>query len=428
MSAIARKERAQARSVRVGLVTLVGAAAFTAFALTAQNGMPDYVPGVSRTEVRAEFEDVGALRVGDDVRIANVRSGFVDEIDLVDGSPVVVLKLDDGREVYDDASISIGARSALGQKYVELNPGTPDAGPLEGAVPAERASGSVELDAVLDTFDPRTRRATGATLRELGGGVAGRGQDLNDGLSGLDEDLEDIATIARALDSNDGGDLTVLLRTADVLASSLDGQRGEIAELTTNTATTFDAVAVDDGAALREVIEQSPATLRNVRGALQTLNQPLAHTREAVRGLRPAVEALSHAIPDTRGLLRDGVTPLEKVPGVANDADSAVDALTPMLIDARPVVRRLGTAFVQAETPLTTLAPYSPEALLFFQNASSALGQRDGAGGWLRFYPVVNAENAIGNVPIQSPLLQRKPYPAPGEAPGHLTNNVEVLP
>ena len=255
MSAIARKELARARSVRVGLATLLGAAAVTGFALTAQNGMPDYVPGVSRTEVSAELEDVGALRVGDDVRIANVRAGYVDDIDLVDGAPVVVLKLDDGREVYDDASLSIGARSALGQKYVELDPGTPDAGPLEGAIPTERTSGSVELDAVLDTLDPRTRRATGSTLRQLGGGLAGRGADLNDGLSDLDQSVEDIATISRALDSNHGADLTVLLRTADVLASSLDGQRDEIADLTADTATTLDAIAVDDGAALSEVIE-----------------------------------------------------------------------------------------------------------------------------------------------------------------------------
>ena len=66
MSAIARKERSRSRSVRVGALTLAGAAAVTAFALTAQNGMPDYVPGVSRTSVEVQFEDVGALRAGDD--------------------------------------------------------------------------------------------------------------------------------------------------------------------------------------------------------------------------------------------------------------------------------------------------------------------------------------------------------------------------
>lgn len=427
MSAITRRELARSTSVRIGSLTLLGAAAVTSFALTAQNGMPDYVPGVSRSSVEAQFEDVGALRPGDDVRIANVRSGFVDSIELADGEPVVTMKLDDGREVYKNATVSIGARSALGQKYVELDPGTPDAGELNGALPVQQTSGSVELDAVLDTFDPTTREATGSALREIGGGLSGRGKDLNDGLDGLDGNVNDLAVISRSLATDDGADLAQLLRTGDVLASSLKGQRGQLATLTENTGLALQALAVDDGARLAEILEQSPGTLRAVRGALESLDGPLADTEGAVRALRPGAEALAAALPDTRGLLRDAVAPLQKVPGVADDADVAVESLTPLLVDARPVVQQLGTAVTRAEAPLTTLAPYSPEALLFFSNASSAMSQRDGAGGWLRFYPVVNAENVVGNLPIRNPLLRRQPYPAPGEAPRHRTNDVEVL-
>lgn len=428
MSAIARKERSRSRSVRVGTLTVAGAAAVSAFALTAQNGMPDYLPGVSRNSVEVQFDDVGALRTGDDVRIANVRAGFVDSIELVDGDPVVTLALDDGRAVYDDASVTIGARSALGQKYVELNPGTSDAGVLTGPIPADRAAGSVELDAVLDTLDAKTRTATGTALREIGGGMAGRGTDLNAGLRNLDQNLRDVGTLAQALDSGEGADLTDLLRTSATLASALDGQQGQLAGLTRNTGLTLDALAVDDGQRIEETIGQAPDTLSAVRGALQSLNGPLADTRAAAVSLRPGVEALSAALPDARALLRDAVKPLKKVPGVAEDADPAVRELTPVMADARPMVRDLGVLFARAEAPLDTLAPYSREVLLFFQNAASALGQRDRTGGWLRVYPVVNVENVIGNLPIRNPLLKRQPYPAPGEAPAHLTNDVKVLP
>lgn len=428
MSALARKERKRLRSVRVGTAAMVGAAAVSAFALTAQNGMPDYVPGVSRTSVEAEFADAGALRAGDDVRIAGVRAGFVDSIDLVDGHPVVSMALDDGRLVYDDATATIGARSALGQKYVELDPGTADAGELSGPIPAARTSGAVELDAVLDTLDARTRRATGIALREIGGGLQGRGTDLREGLGTLDDDLVDLGAVAQALDSGEGADLTSVLRATEVLAGALDGQRSELAGLTRDTAATLEAVAVKDGDPLARALEQSPETLTDVRGALTSLEGPLRDTRTAVTALRPGVEALGLALPDTRAFLRGAVTPLRKVPGVMNDADVAVDDLSPLLEDVRPVVRDLGTAFTRAEAPLATMAPYSREVILFFQNAASAMSQRDSLGGWLRFYPVVNAENAIGNLPIRNPLLQRQPYPAPGEAPAHVTNNVEILP
>lgn len=427
MSAIARRERARTRSVRVGLGTLLAAAAVSGFALTAQNGMPDYVPGVSRTEVEARFADVGALREGDDVRIAGVRSGFVDRIRLDDGAPVAVLKLDDGREVYGDASATIGARSALGQKYVELNPGTASEGALDGPIPTERTSGSVELDAVLDTLDPATRKATGVALREIGGGMTGRGEDLQAGLQDLDSNLEDLGTISKALATDDGAALTDVLRTADLVSSALAGQEEQIAGLTRDTGNTIDALAVDEGDRLEETIERAPGTLRDVRAALESLDGPLTDTGVAARALLPGARALSAALPDTRGLLRDAVDPLRKVPEVAGDADVAVAALTPLLADARTTVQGLGTAFTRAEDPLTTMAPYSREVLLFFQNAASALGQRDAAGGWLRFYPVVNAENVIGNLPIRNPLLQRQPYPAPEEAPAHRTNKIEVV-
>lgn len=428
MSAVARKERKRVGSVRVGTATLIGAAAVSAFALTAQNGMPDYVPGVSRTSVDVEFVDAGALRAGDDVRIAGVRAGFVSSIDLLDGIPVASLELDSGRTVYGDASATIGARSALGQKYVELDPGTPDASELDGAIPSDRTSGSVELDAVLDTLDAKTRKATGVALREIGGGMAGRGTDLNDGLSTLDQNLKDLGVLSRSLDSGQGADLTRLLRTTEVLATALDGQQSQLAGLTRDTGITLDALAVDNGEPLDQAIRQSPETLEAVRGALESLDGPLADTRTAVQALRPGVEALGLALPDTRALLRDAVKPLKKVPGVADDADAAVEDLTPLLKDARPVVGDLGTAFTRAEAPLATLAPYSVEALLFFQNAASALSQGDAAGNWLRFYPVVNPENVIGNLPIRNPLLKRQPYPAPGEAPAHRTNNVKVTP
>lgn len=428
MSAIARKARAQSRSVRVGSVTLLGGVAVTAFALTAQNGMPDYVPGVSRTTVQLQFHDTGALREGDDVRIANVRAGFVSDIELVDGTPTVTVRLDNGRKVYDDASATIGARSALGQKFVELDPGTPQTGALAGPITDERTSEAVELDDVLNTLDARTRAATSTALREIGGGMAGRGTDLNDGLSHLSQDLEDVRRIARALDHDGGAELTSVLRTAATLASSLDDQQAQLVSLTRDAGTTLEALAVDGGDPLGDTLREAPDTVRAVRESLERLDGPLADTREAVVALRPGVRALNTALPDTRALLRDLVDPLKKVPGVADDARPAVTELTPVLADARPLVRDLGTLVTRAEGPLEHLAPYAPEMLLFFQRSSDAMKQHDRFAGWLRVTPVVNPQMILGNLPVRSPLTQREPYPAPGEARRHQTNPLKVLP
>lgn len=424
MGALARREAARRQSVRVGVVTTGGIVGLLAFAITAQNGMPEYVPGVSRTEVRAAFDDVGALRPGDDVRIANVRAGFVDDIELVDGTPVVTMRLDDGREVTSDASATIGARSALGQKYVELYPGSEDAPSIgDDLIPLERTTSPVELDQVLDVFDARTRKALGSTFRNVGGGLAGRSQDLSDGLQALPELLPDVAAVADALSRDGGRDLESMLVAADAMAVQLADQDDEIADLTRQTAETFDAFAVDEGAPLRALVTEGGSVLRSVREGLSSLDAPLADTRTAMVRLRRGADSLGAATPDVRGLLRESVDPLRGLPGMAELAEPAFDRLTPTMEMATPVVEQLGRLAVSALAPLTTFAPYAPEAMLFFTRAQSALSQGDAAGNWLRFYLVHDPESVVGAVPVRSPLTSRDPYPAPGAAEARRTND-----
>ncbi|MEN8674050.1 MlaD family protein [Nocardioides sp.] len=428
MGASSRKAAGRRQSIRVGFVTLTLVVLVVLFAITAQNGMPDYVPGVSRTEVKAAFSEAGSLREGDDVRIANVRAGFVDKIELVDGQPVVTMKLDGGRPVYRDASATIGARSALGQKFVELDPGTSSEGELETTIGVDRTTPTIELDEVLGALDPATRERLGQTLRATGRGVEGRGQDLSDGLQALPPMLDDLEQISEALTADDGQDVTAMLEAADVLATSLEDQRSDLAVLVRSMGSTLAAVETGDGAPLEATLKQAPGTLGRVRDALVSLDQPLARTGSAARVLGPGAVALGEATPSLRGFMRESIPSLRKVPGVSSEAKPAVDALTPLLSDARPVVDQLGDTLRRSQQPLTTIAPYASEVLLFFVNAQSALSQGDGAGRWLRFYPVLNPEIFLSSVPIRSPLTQRDPYPAPGEAKNHRTGQIGDLP
>lgn len=415
MSATARRRAADRRSFLIGLGALGVAVMMLMFAMTAENGIPSYVPGVGRNEVTAQFTTVGALRAGDDVRIANVRAGFVSDIDLVDGKPLVRLQLDHGREIYNDASATIGARSALGQKYVELNPGSPSASVLDGSIPADRTRPAVELDEVLDVFDAKTRAQTQTLVREVGGGLIGRGSDLNDGLRDVDDLLFDVAKISDALAVDDGADLTRLLQAAQLLSSSMAAQEKELADLTGNMAETADAFATADGKPLRETLDEAPEAFRDVRGALRSLDQPLDDTAEAARALRPGIGALADALPDTRGFLREAVRPLRKVPGVAKQADKAITTLTPVLHDARPVVHQVGTTVTRAQRPLTTVMPYTPEIVTFFENFVDVLHDNGDGLGWVRLMPALHPEGLTTTIGGQL-FTHRDAYPDPGEA------------
>ncbi|WP_214366567.1 MlaD family protein [Pseudonocardia sp. H11422] len=401
----------------IGLVVVVAFAASVVFAFRAQYG----IPGAQVTLVKAAFGDVGSLRVGDDVRIASARVGSVDDVRYEDGRAVAILKLDGDRPVYQNSSAttaSVGARSALGQKFVDLDPGSPEAGALgpDDVIPARDTRGAQEVSDLFTVFDPPTRAALGSTLREAGGGLAGHSQDLQDALAAAPQMLPNLGTVSRSLTADGGDDLVGLLQSASTLSERFAGREQEIASLLTNMSATFDAIAVDGAAPFEQTLQASPETLRDARSALDELNGPLTDTRDAVLALRPGAEALGAATPDVRGVLREGVGPLQRVPGVADAAEPAVAELTGLMADARPLTPRLADTVAETAGLLADLAPYSPEIAHWFTNVSSALHDGDGAGNWLRIYPIFESDTVSGTLPVEDPLVARNANPEPGES------------
>lgn len=405
------------RAVFTGIVVLAVFAVSLWVAVTATDGLP----WENRSQVRAEFTEVGALRPGDEVRIANVRVGQVKSIQLRGDRALAVLEFEDNRPIYRDASAitaSVGARSALGQKFVDFKPGTAKAGPLRpGAViPAKKTVGAQELSDVLAVLDKPTRQGLGSTLREVGGGAAGHNADARDAIAAAPHLLPDLGTVSHALSADGGADLRAMLSATNSLSERFAGRQHEIGELAGQLDTTLRAVAVDGGGPLDRTLADAPDALRAVRGALGRLRTPLGDTATAMRELEPGAHALGQATPDMRAVLRDSLRPLGKVPGVARQAQPAVDELSTMVSDARPLAPKLTRAFGNLRHPLSVLAPYSPEISQFFTNATDALSGGDEAGHWLRFYPVPGAESVTGALPIQDPTTKRNAYPAPGEA------------
>jgi len=417
----ARRQRrpggSRAVSILLGLLMLAVLAGATALAATADQGFPLS----RRTVVTAAFDEVGSLRAGDDVRIASARVGTVRAVDLRDNHAVAVLELDGDRPVYRDASVttaSVGARSALGQKFVDLNPGSTGAGRLgAGEVIAARVTrGAQELGDLIAVFDPPTRTAMGSVLREVGGGLAGRSDDLHDLLARAPAGLPALGTVSRTLAADHGRDLTAVLRATDQLAGRFAGREQRISDLTGELDATLAAFAVDRAEPLTNTLATAPAALRDVRAALDALTPPLADTETAMAELHPGARGLGESVPDMRGVLREAVAPLRRVPGVSDSAEPAVHDLTPVMSDLRPLAPRVSRLLGDTAPLLGDLEPYAPEISAFFTNMTSALSGGDAAGHWLRVVPLFDSQSVDGPIPLPDPTVARDAYPAPGQA------------
>ena len=78
-------------------------------------------------QVTATFDNISGLKVGAAVEVAGVNVGRVDSIQLTPGDRAnLVMKLEPGLKLRDDAIASIRTKGIIGDKYVKLSPGNGD--------------------------------------------------------------------------------------------------------------------------------------------------------------------------------------------------------------------------------------------------------------------------------------------------------------
>ena len=108
----------------VGAAVIVVTAAFVVFVYD----RVDVAAGTG-TVFHAEFENVGSLRTGDEVRIAGIKVGQVSGLDLDPDWYLakVAMTIDPGVSLPRDTIVTIASASLLGGHYVSLHPGSGEA-------------------------------------------------------------------------------------------------------------------------------------------------------------------------------------------------------------------------------------------------------------------------------------------------------------
>lgn len=229
----------------------------------------------------ALFTDVTGLRVGDDVRMAGVRVGRVDSVELDGTTARVRFRVERTQPVYRDTIASITYQNVIGQRYVGLSRGAqPD--PVELSDGAEiglaDTEPSFDLSALLNGFEP--------LFAELD---PDRVDDLTAGL-------------VRAL-QGDAGSLTMLIEQMSTLAQSLAGPDQVLGAVITNLNTVVGGLATRS-TQMRTVITRTRALIdglaRHREEFLTTLTDVAAVTGRIaaiVEADRPALDSMLNREP-----------------------------------------------------------------------------------------------------------------------------------
>jgi phospholipid/cholesterol/gamma-HCH transport system substrate-binding protein len=248
----------------------------------------------------AAFSESGGLEPNDEVRIAGVRVGKVEKVELEGDHVRVTFRVDTPSEFGEDTHAAIKVKTLLGAMYLSLEPA--GSGQLdEGSeIPVERTSSPYDVvDAFSGLAETSERIDTDrlaqslTTLADLTRNTPEEFRQALDGVSRLssniaarDEQINSLLTnlkrVSSVLDERDG-DIIGLMKDSDVLFRALVARRDAVHNLLTSTARLSKE--------LTALIEQSRADLKpaldHLDNVLQVLNKNEDNLDNSLRLMEP---------------------------------------------------------------------------------------------------------------------------------------------
>jgi virulence factor Mce-like protein len=362
--------------------------------------------------VRAIFDNVAAAVGGEDVKVAGATIGAIESMDVTpQNKAAVVLKIDDERfaPFRANARCTIRPQSLIGEKFVECDPGTAGSAPLreiedgegEGQhlLPLARTSSPVDLDLINNTFRLPYRERFSILISELGAGLAGRGEDLNELIRRANPALRETDRVLAVL-ARQNRVLSDLARDSDASLAPLAREKERV--------TGFIREANATGQATAERRADLEASVRRLPGFLRELRPLMADLGNFADQATPVVADLRVAGPDVSRLIQQmGPFSAAATPALVTLGEAALTG-RPALLRTRPLIRDLG-GFARQARPVSTnldrltasfdrsggierLADY-----LFFQTL--AVNGFDSLGHYLRAGLIVNLCSLYATTP-----------------------------
>ncbi|MET0237220.1 MAG: MCE family protein [Kibdelosporangium sp.] len=224
----------------------------------------------------ARFEDVTSLSVGDDVRVAGVRVGQVETVELVDRRVArVAFTVEARRELPTSVTATIKYRNMIGQRYISLERGV---GPLNetlppgSEIPLERTRPALDLTVLFNGFKPLFQALSP--------------QDVNT----LSHEIVQVL-------QGEGGTVESLLRHTASLTSTLADKDKVIGEVIGN---------------LNSVLDTVNAHSDQLSGLITTLQQFVSGFAQDRRPIGEAISSLDELAGATAGLVGESREPLRQ--------------------------------------------------------------------------------------------------------------------
>ena len=275
------------------------------------------------------FDNAFGLVEGGDLKIGGVRAGTVNKFELTDSEPYkVAVEVEVTEPGFDalrtDSECRVRNQSLIGEYYVDCEVGTAkERLPEGGTVPVERTSSSIPPDLIASVMRRPYRERFRLLLSELGVGLAGRPEELNEVIRRAHPALKEVTETLEIL-SRQNETIRDFITDADRVSAAVEPKKQQLSRWAQEAMETAE-VQASRAAQLQAQWNKLPTFLGELRPTLAQLD---ATASEQI----PFLRRIHAAAPDFYRLLK---------------------ALEPFSNASRESTRALGEAAVVGQKALT---------------------------------------------------------------------------
>lgn len=253
----------------------------------------------SEDKYHATFDDASRLKAGEDVRIAGVPVGTVEDVTLnPDNTVDVAFSVNDRYQLYTSTKAVVRYENLVGDRYLEITSGPGDLVKLPKGGTIVNTQPALDLDALLGGLKPVLKGLDGAKVNEVSSAVIELLQGEGGALSAM---LANTSAFTQTLAARDQliGDvitnLNTVLGAVDEKGEQFDASVDQLQKLITGLAEGRDPIAGAIGPLasaendLTDMLEQSrrpvQGVIENVRPFAQRFDERKADVNKVIEPL-----------------------------------------------------------------------------------------------------------------------------------------------
>ena len=252
--------------------------------------------------IRAQFQNASGLVTGNNVLIGSAAVGTVSSIGLTpNGLAEVTLHLHGVGHLHQGtvARIYEDSLSGIAAKYVQLEPGPNNAPAIHsgGTIGQGHTYSEVNLDALFDSLNAKTRAGLANTIQGEAASLQGKGKAASRTLEYLAPGLQSTSRVTQELARDEPSFDGLLVQGAKAM-QQLSSRSDELTQLVSNTSQTAGAID-SQSAALEQSLDLLPGVLRRSTTTFAGLDRTLNSLTPVVNASKPSVAQLPEFLSDS---------------------------------------------------------------------------------------------------------------------------------